>query len=145
MRPDEYCRLRWEHIHDGAVHIPWGKTSSARRVPPPTQRTVAMIDARRQRASCDWVFPALAGVPSFTMYDFRHTGLTRWAAHLDPYTLAYLAGHSDFSTTRRSVHPQTESIRAALERVRAQVETPAKKSRRALVSAERDSGSGWPL
>jgi site-specific recombinase XerD len=44
---------------------------------------------------------------------------------MDPYTLAYLAGHSDFSTTRRYVHPQADTVRAALERVRAQVEVPA--------------------
>ncbi len=32
---------------------------------------------------------------------------------MDPYTLAYLAGHSDFSTTKRYVHPQTETVLAA--------------------------------
>ncbi len=37
---------------------------------------------------------------------------------MDPYTLAYLAGHSDFSTTKRYVHPQAETVRAAMERVR---------------------------
>ena len=37
---------------------------------------------------------------------------------MDPYTLAYLAGHSDFSTTRRYVHPQTDTIRKAIERAR---------------------------
>ncbi len=61
----------------------------------------------------------MAAVHPFTMYDLRHTCLTRWAARMDPYTLAYLAGHSDFSTTRRYVHPQAETVRAALERVRA--------------------------
>ena len=37
---------------------------------------------------------------------------------MDPFTLAYLAGHSDFSTTRRYVHPQAETIHAAMERAR---------------------------
>jgi hypothetical protein len=37
---------------------------------------------------------------------------------MDPFTLAYLAGHSDFSTTRRYVHPQAATIRAAMERAR---------------------------
>ncbi len=36
---------------------------------------------------------------------------------MDPYTLAYLAGHSDFSTTKRYVHTQAETVRAAMERV----------------------------
>jgi hypothetical protein len=35
---------------------------------------------------------------------------------MDPYTLAYLAGHSDFGTTRRYVHPQAETVLAAMER-----------------------------
>jgi len=26
-------------------------------------------------------------------YTFRHTCLTRWSPHMDPYTLAYFAGH----------------------------------------------------
>jgi hypothetical protein len=42
--------------------------------------------------------------------------LTRWAAHMDPYTLAYLAGHSDSRMTRRYVHPQADTVRAAMER-----------------------------
>jgi hypothetical protein len=51
-------------------------------------------------------------------YTFRHTCLTRWAGILDPYTLAYLAGHSDFGTTRRYVHPNLKTAREALERAR---------------------------
>ncbi|HXJ38757.1 MAG TPA: hypothetical protein VNH18_05735, partial [Bryobacteraceae bacterium] len=46
-------------------------------------------------------------------YTFRHTCLTRWAGILDPYTLA-LAGHSDFPTTRRYVHPNLNTAREAL-------------------------------
>jgi hypothetical protein len=37
---------------------------------------------------------------------------------MDPFTLAYLAGHSDFSTTRRYAHPQAQTVRAAIERAR---------------------------
>jgi integrase len=60
----------------------------------------------------------LAKVAAFSLYTFRHTCLTRWAEYMDPFTLAYLAGHSDFSTTRRYVHPQPETVRAAMERAR---------------------------
>ena len=50
----------------------------------------------------------LAGIEGLPLYTFRHTCLTGWAAsHMDPYTLAYCAGHSDFGTTRRYVHPET--------------------------------------
>jgi hypothetical protein len=59
-----------------------------------------------------------AKIQPFTLYTFRHTCLTRWAAFMDPYTLAYLAGHSDFSTTRRYVHPQADTVRAAIEKAR---------------------------
>ena len=38
---------------------------------------------------------------------------------MDPYTLAYFAGHSDFATTRRYVHPNLEIGREAMERARA--------------------------
>jgi integrase len=51
-------------------------------------------------------------------YTFRHTCLPRWSAYLDPYTLAYFAGHSDFSTTSRYVHPNLNTAREAMERAR---------------------------
>ena len=38
------------------------------------------------------------------------------ADNMDPYTLAYFAGHSDFGSTRRYEHPNKESSRAAMER-----------------------------
>jgi integrase len=60
----------------------------------------------------------IAKVAAFSLYTFRHTCLTRWAEYMGPFTLAYLAGHSDFSTTRRYVHPQAETVRAAMERAR---------------------------
>jgi len=60
----------------------------------------------------------LGKLAAFVPYTFRHTCLTRWANILDPYTLAYLAGHSDFATTRRYVHPNLNTAREALERAR---------------------------
>ncbi len=139
LRPEECFRLRWEHVQDGAVHIPFGKTENARRTVPLTQRTADILVERRATADTEWVFPAptrsghieksslkkqhpkacsLAKVPEFPLYTFRHTCLTRWAAHMDPYTLGYLAGHSDFSTTRRYVHPQVQTVKEAIERAR---------------------------
>jgi integrase len=52
----------------------------------------------------------------FELYTLRHTCLTRWAPHMDPWTLAYLAGHSNMNITKRYVHPQEQTIRAAMER-----------------------------
>ncbi len=139
LRPEECFRLRWEHVRDGAVHIPFGKTENARRTIPMTPRATALLEMRRAVAAGEWVFPAqtrsghieksslkkqhpkackLATVTDFPIYTFRHTCLTRWAAFMDPYTLGYLAGHGDFSTTRRYVHPQAHTIREAIERAR---------------------------
>ena len=139
LRPDECFRLRWENVRDGALHVPYGKTENARRTIPVTPRVAALIEMRRTVGSNEWVFPAptrsghiakstlkrqhpkacqLAEVAAFSLYTFRHTCLTQWAEYMDPFTLAYLAGHSDFSTTRRYVHPQAETVRAAMERAR---------------------------
>ncbi len=140
LRPEECFRLRWEHVRDGAVHIPFGKTENARRTIPLTGRSAAWLEMRRAQVRGEWVFPAstksghieksslkkqhlkscqLGNVPTFPLYTFRHTCLTRWAAFMDPYTLGYLAGHSDFATTRRYVHPQAHTIMEAIERARA--------------------------
>jgi integrase len=139
LRPEECFRLRWDHVRDGAVHVPFGKTENARRTIPLTQRAAALLEMRRAVAKSEWVFPAptrsghieksslkklhpkawrLAKVTDFPLYTFRHTCLTRWAAYMDPYTLGYLAGHSDFATTRRYVHPQAHTILEAIERAR---------------------------
>jgi len=58
-----------------------------------------------------------ARLERFELYTLRHTCLTRWAPHMDPWTLAYLAGHRDMNITKRYVHPQEQTIRAAMERV----------------------------
>jgi integrase len=38
---------------------------------------------------------------NFDLYALRHTCLTRWAPHMDPWTLMRLAGHRDMATTMR--------------------------------------------
>jgi hypothetical protein len=139
LRPEECFRLRWADLRGGALHVLFGKTANARRRIPLTPRGIAMLEMRRTGVTGQWVFPAstksghiekstlkkqhnkacrFAKVEQFTLYTFRHTCLTRWAEVMDPYTLAYLAGHADFSTTKRYVHPQTETVVAALNRAR---------------------------
>jgi integrase len=139
LRPEECFRLRWEHVREGALHIPFGKTENARRTIPLTQRAAALLEMRRAAATGAWVFPAptrsghieksslkkqhpkackLASVTNCPLYTFRHTCLTRWAAFMDPYTLGYLAGHADFATTKRYVHPQAHTVMEAIERAR---------------------------
>ncbi len=52
----------------------------------------------------------------FELYTLRHTCLTPWAPHMDPWTLAYLAGHRDMNITKRYIRPQEQTIRDAMER-----------------------------
>ena len=58
-----------------------------------------------------------AKLEPFELYALRHTCLTRWAPHMDPWALAYLAGHRDMNITKRYIHPQEQTIRAAMDRV----------------------------
>lgn len=145
LRPEECFRLRLEHVTADALLVPHGKTTNARRRVPLTARAAAVVDMRRARALADgspWLFGAAtasghiessslrkqhraalaqakigeAKVQPFDLYTLRHTCLTRWAPHMDPYTLGYLAGHRDMNTTRRYVHPQEQTVRAALEK-----------------------------
>lgn len=138
LRPEECYRLRWEHFRGNTIYVPYGKTVNARREIPLSERSREVLE-RRHGSESRWVFSAptatghmeqstlkrqhekackIAKVPVFVPYTFRHTCLTRWAGILDPYTLAYLAGHSDFGTTRRYVHPNLNTAREALERAR---------------------------
>ena len=137
LRPEECFRLQWANVRGDCLEIHFGKTGAARRRIPMTQRVAAVLEMRRETAESDWVFPAptksghiepsslkkgharalLQGkVSPFPLYTFRHTCLTRWAPYMDPWTLAYLAGHQDMSITKRYIHPQTETIQKAMER-----------------------------
>ena len=139
LRPEECFRLRWRSVRDGALHISFGKTDNARRTVPLTKRTSALLEMRRSASQGEWVFPAhtrsghiekstlkkqhkkalkISKVEPFTVYTLRHTCLTRWSKHMDAYTLAYLAGHADFATTKRYIHPQEDTVREAMERAR---------------------------
>jgi integrase len=62
--------------------------------------------------------PMKWSVEPFQLYTLRHTCLTRWAPHMDPWTLAYLAGHRDMSITKRYIHPQEQNTRTAIEKAR---------------------------
>jgi integrase len=61
-----------------------------------------------------------AGVEPFVLYILRHTCITRWAKHVDPYTLHVIAGHTDMSTTKRCLHPSEADLREAMMKVWAQ-------------------------
>jgi len=137
LRPEECYRLQWEQIRESCLHVDHGKTPNARRAIPLTTRSQEVLRYSRECSNSSWVFPAatqsghieqstlrdqhrkacaLTEISYFPFYTFRHSCLTKWSQHMDPYTLAYFAGHTDFGTTRRYVHPSLESGRAAMER-----------------------------
>jgi integrase len=139
IRPEECFRLRWEQCQNDTIEITYGKTDNARRRIPLSQRVQSILAMRRGHVEGPWVFPAptmsghiepsslqgqhakackLATLEHFPIYTFRHTCLTRWAPFMDPWTLAYLAGHRDMSITKRYVHPQEHNTRTAMEKAR---------------------------
>jgi len=81
------------------------------------QHAKAVSEATRmlQEEGCD----AKRKFQGFELYTLRHTCLTRWAPHMDPWTLAYLAGQRDMNITKRYVHPQEQTILSAMEKARA--------------------------
>ena len=140
LRPEECFRLKWlDSIRDGAIEIHTGKGRGSRRRIPASPRVLSVLEMRRAGALSEWVFPAetrsghieastlkkqhaaalkASGVAPFVLYTFRHTCITRWAKHMDPFTLHVLAGHTDMNTTKRYVHPSDADILEAMEKVR---------------------------
>ena len=73
----------------------------------------AAKNARRKEGE-----PRTWSVELFPLYTLRHTCLTRWAPHMDPWALAYIAGHRDMSITKRYIHPQQGTLKEAIEKAR---------------------------
>ena len=141
LREEECFRLRWaDNIRDGAIEIHTGKGKGSRRRVPASPRVLAYLDMRKRTGQQDgWVFPAAtksgymgpstikkqdaraltaSGVAPFVLYTLRHTCITRWAKHIDAYTLHVIAGHTDMNTNKRYVHPSDADVRAAMEKAR---------------------------
>jgi len=80
----------------------------------------------------------------FVLYTFRHTSITRWAKHMDPFTLHVLAGHTDMKTMKRYVHPSDTDILDAMGRVRAAFRDTASMTNRTMLPIARtmDAHSG---
>jgi integrase len=89
-----------------------------------------------------------ASFEKFDLYTLRHTCLTRWAPHMDPWTLMRLAGHRDMATTMRYIHPEDEPTRQAMQRARDSVDRRAKeaveRARRAMMIATMGTVLGTP-
>jgi len=147
LRPEECFRLRWESItwsngRYGTFLVTHGKTAAARRLLPMTPRVRAILERRWQSAgkpADGWAWPAptcsghleassikkqhskalkASGVRSFVLYSLRHTFLTRLGeSGCDAWTLARIAGHSSIAISARYVHPSTDAVFAAVDRL----------------------------
>jgi integrase len=59
MRPDEVCRMRWEHVYfgDRQIYIPYGKTRNAKRYVGLTERMCDELKSLRGQAEDSVSFP----------------------------------------------------------------------------------------
>jgi integrase len=68
MRPDEVCRMTWEHVYfaDRQIYIPYGKTRNAKRYVGITERMAETLRAQKAQTlprlkDSPWVFPSWKG------------------------------------------------------------------------------------
>jgi len=81
---------------------------------------------------------ATLGLPSdFVLHSLRHTFLTRLGeAGVDAFTIMRIAGHSTITVSQKYVHPSTEAMERAFQRLAALNAQKGKKRRApATVSA----------
>jgi integrase len=138
MRPSEALGLTTADLDadSSMIRIRDGKSANARRVIPLTSRALAVAQARTKKSRSGWLFEsarkknrplqstrnahlrAIAAsriVPTFRLYDLRHTALTRMAmSGIDLATLKELAGHSQIQMTMRYVHPTPDHKKRAI-------------------------------
>lgn len=145
MRPDEVCRLERRHVHldKGYIFNPYGKTPSARRKLPLSQRAADVLRHRVENTKGEFIFPSTRGgkdpskpivklnnahrgavtrakLDPFRLYDLRHTFATRAAeAGVDLVTLAALLGHSRVQMVMRYAHPSERHQFEAIKRIEA--------------------------
>lgn len=127
MRPQDVYSMKINHIRlkQGFYFNPEGKTESARRRIPLTDRAKKMIIDRLQQISGEYLFPGeiegrsivkanaahygalkRSKLPSFRIYDLRHTFATRFVeAGGDLVTLAQILGHKDLRMVMIYSHP----------------------------------------
>jgi integrase len=142
----------------GSIQIRAGKSKNAKRTVPLTGRVQKMLSDRLEdwkkntaRGSiCPWVFANSDGVPisvdfldrahsklradlnlpaDFVLHSLRHTMLTRLGeSGVDAFTIMRIAGHSTIVVSQRYVHPSSEAVERAFERLQALNESIALRS-----------------
>lgn len=134
----------------GFVRVRQGKSKNAKRNVSLTARARSVLAARREEAVGEWVFPGeREGKPivgtslahqhkrvrdmlelpgDFVIHSLRHTMLTRLGeAGVDAFTIMRIAGHSSITVSQRYVHPTSEAMERAFEKLEAFNEGSGKK------------------
>lgn len=159
--------LRWEHVRldvlpgarFGYLRVIEGKSKSARRNIPLTDRVASMLRTRMSKMSSPWVFANREGQPyivtsinhlhqevrtsmclpkDFVIHSLRHTMLTRLGeSGVDAFTIMRIAGHSSITVSQRYVHPSPEAVERAFQRLQGgpEVEVLKRKSLKRLPPA----------
>jgi integrase len=147
LRVGEALALEWRDVHFkpgnkakfGYLQIREGKSRNARRTISLTVRVSAMLQRRALTSTSGWVFPGKAKEPflgtslnhqhqkartalklpkDFVIHSLRHTMLTRLGeAGVDAFTIMRIAGHSSIVVSQRYVHPSSEAMERAFERL----------------------------
>lgn len=149
LRVGEALALEWRDVHFepatgakfGYLQVREGKSRHAQRTISLTARVSALLRARAAGATCAWVFAGKAEKPyvgtylnrlhqkarntlklpaDFVIHSLRHTMLTRLGeAGVDAFTIMRIAGHSSITVSQRYVHPSSEAMERAFERLEA--------------------------
>ena len=149
LRIGEAVALEWSDIHldpigaakYGFLRVRKGKSKNARRTVSLTARVREMLLARYSQSNSGYVFPGETEGPflatsfnhqhiklrgklglskDFVIHSLRHTMLTRLGeAGVDAFTIMKIAGHSSITVSQRYVHPSSEALERAFERLEA--------------------------
>ena len=145
LRVGELCSLRWSDVHlepEGSARLGYlqirsGKSKNAKRAVSLTARATAMLESRLRTGPrvfeiCETdlqhqhqkLRDKLGLDPEFVLHSLRHTMLTRLGeAGVDAFTIKRIAGHSSITVSERYVHPSTDAMERAFERLENRVPT----------------------
>jgi integrase len=141
MRPEEDFRIEIADVNleQRSIFDPFGKTAAARHKLTMTEEVRAILKCRvtLSKSICAFSSPASLErpigsirkahdaairrakiVPSFRLYDLRHTYASRVVmAGVDLSTLAALLGHTNVQMTMQYVHPAEDHKREATAKI----------------------------
>jgi integrase len=142
MRPGEVISMEVQYVDAAKAYYrnPKGKTRTARRVIPLSDRVLAILKVRDGDRRMGWVFPSgksksghielhklqlrfrkicreLELPDELVMYCGRHTYGTGVIEETgDPYLVSSTMGHADLRATRPYMHPQLNRAKEAIDR-----------------------------